>query len=161
MADGPSAFYLAGSLDGSRPGVFYVNTYKFNSQPKYEMISLSLHESNPGHHFQSSFSMEKPDWPLFRKVMEDRIYSQSPSRQKFDELSSQEYSEPLTGFQLTRPLLRVGDSTARNLALTQNSTLNPWTGNRFMAQDILSLYINKKSGICIRDIIFLRALRSP
>ena len=34
MANGPAAFYLAGSLDGSRPGVFYVNTYKFDSQPK-------------------------------------------------------------------------------------------------------------------------------
>ena len=80
MANGPSAFYLAGSVDGSRPGVFYVNTFKFSSQPKYEMISLSMHESNPGHHFQSAYSLEKEDWPLFRKVMEDRIYSQSPSR---------------------------------------------------------------------------------
>ena len=44
------------------------------------MISLSMHEANPGHHFQSSFSLEKEDWPTFRKVMEDRIYSQSPSR---------------------------------------------------------------------------------
>ena len=80
MANGPAAFYLAGSVDGSRPGIFYVNTFKFSSQPKYEMISLSMHESNPGHHFQSAFSLEKQDWPLFRKVMEDRIYSQSPSR---------------------------------------------------------------------------------
>ena len=45
MANGPAAFYLAGSLDGSRPGVFYVNTFKYSSQPKYEMISLSMHEA--------------------------------------------------------------------------------------------------------------------
>ena len=45
MANGPAAFYLAGSVDGSRPGVFYVNTFKFSSQPKYEMISLSMHEA--------------------------------------------------------------------------------------------------------------------
>ena len=37
-------------------------------------------EGNPGHHFQSAYSLEKQDWPLFRKVMEDRIYSQAPSR---------------------------------------------------------------------------------
>ena len=45
MANGPAAFYLAGSVDGSRPGIFYVNTFKFSSQPKYEMISLSMHEA--------------------------------------------------------------------------------------------------------------------
>ena len=80
MSDGPAAFYSAGSLDGSRPGVFYVNTYKYDSQPKYEMVSLSMHEGNPGHHFQASFQLEQESFPTFRKVMEDRIYSQSPSR---------------------------------------------------------------------------------
>jgi len=80
MADGPAAFYTAGTPDGSRPGVLYVNTNKFGSQPKYEMISLSLHETNPGHHLQGSYSLEQEDWPMFRKVMEDRIYSQVPSR---------------------------------------------------------------------------------
>merc|ERR1719260_407169 len=44
------------------------------------MISLTLHESNPGHHLQSSYTLEREDWPMFRKVMEDRIYSQAPSR---------------------------------------------------------------------------------
>ena len=42
MADGPAAFFTAGSLDGSRPGTLYVNTNKFDSQPRYEMVSLSL-----------------------------------------------------------------------------------------------------------------------
>ena len=47
---------------------------------RYEMVSLTLHESNPGHHLQSSYMLEQ-DWPLFRKVMEDRIYSQVASVQ--------------------------------------------------------------------------------
>ena len=79
-ANGPAAFYIAGSLDGKRPGTFYVNTYKYDSQPKYEMVSLAMHEANPGHHFQASYQLEQEDFPTFRKVMEDRIYSQSPSR---------------------------------------------------------------------------------
>ena len=70
--DGPMALYYAGSLDGKRPGKFKVNTHKFKSQPKYEMVSLSLHEASPGHHLQSSFSLEQDDFPTFRKVMEDR-----------------------------------------------------------------------------------------
>ena len=32
------------------------------------MVSLSLHETNPGHHLQSSYSIEQSDWPMFRKV---------------------------------------------------------------------------------------------
>ncbi len=43
---------------------------------RYEMVSLTLHETNPGHHLQGSYMLEQNDWPLFRKVMEDRIYSQ-------------------------------------------------------------------------------------
>ena len=31
---------------------------------RYEMVSLSLHETNPGHHLQSSYSIEQSDWPL-------------------------------------------------------------------------------------------------
>merc|ERR1719192_2819312 len=47
---------------------------------RYEMVSLSLHETNPGHHLQGSYSLAQGDWPMFRKAMEDRIYSQAPSR---------------------------------------------------------------------------------
>jgi len=80
QSNGPAAFYSAGTPDGSRPGRLYVNTNQYSSQPRYEMVSLSLHETNPGHHLQSSYSIEQSDWPMFRKVMEDRIYSQAPSR---------------------------------------------------------------------------------
>jgi len=76
----PAAFYIAGAADGSRPGRLFVNTAKYGSQPRYTMVSLSLHETNPGHHLQSSFMLEKEDWPQFRKMMEDRIYNQVPSR---------------------------------------------------------------------------------
>jgi len=76
----PAAFYISGTADGKRPGRLYVNTNKYSSQPRYEMISLALHESIPGHHLQGSYMLEKKEWPLFRKFMEDRIYSQSPTR---------------------------------------------------------------------------------
>merc|ERR1719347_446505 len=79
-ADAPAASYIAGTPDGSRPGRLYVNTNQYKNQPKYSIISLTLHETNPGHHLQNSYSLEQKDWPMFRKVKEDRIYSQSPSR---------------------------------------------------------------------------------
>eukprot|EP00092_Neocalanus_flemingeri_P033658 GFUD01036589.1.p1 GENE.GFUD01036589.1~~GFUD01036589.1.p1 ORF type:complete len:569 (-),score=198.07 GFUD01036589.1:57-1763(-) len=80
MADYPAAFYIVGTEDGARPGKLFVNTFKYASQPRYEMVSLALHETNPGHHLQGSYMLEKEGMPQFRKVMEDRVYSQAPSR---------------------------------------------------------------------------------
>ena len=62
----PAGFYMAGTEDGSRPGKYSLNTFKFDSQPKYEMISLSLHEACPGHHLQGSYLLEKKGVPQFR-----------------------------------------------------------------------------------------------
>ncbi|KAK4315043.1 hypothetical protein Pmani_013714 [Petrolisthes manimaculis] len=77
---GTGAFYLSGSFDGSRPGVFYVNTYHYDESPKYQMRTLSMHEGNPGHHLQGSHSIESSNMPYFRRVTDDRNYYQAPSR---------------------------------------------------------------------------------
>jgi uncharacterized protein (DUF885 family) len=61
------AFYERASADGTRPGVFYVNTYDLKGQPKYGMETLSLHEAAPGHHFQLSIQQELTDLPRFRR----------------------------------------------------------------------------------------------
>ncbi|XP_018012938.1 uncharacterized protein LOC108670007 [Hyalella azteca] len=44
------------------------------------MLTLSLHEGNPGHHLQGSYALESPDIPYFRASTEDRNYAHSPSR---------------------------------------------------------------------------------
>ena len=81
MGGGPAAYYIAGTADGSRPGKFFVNTKRYDSQPRYECISLALHEGNPGHHLQSCYSMvADPPLPKFRQFMEDRSYYLVPSR---------------------------------------------------------------------------------
>ncbi len=41
-------------------------------RPKYDMMTLSLHEGNPGHHLQASFSISQGNVPTFRTYMEDR-----------------------------------------------------------------------------------------
>lgn len=61
------AEYLMGTPDGSRPGIFYVNTYDLPSRPKYLMQSTFLHEALPGHHFQLSLQNESGDLPSFRR----------------------------------------------------------------------------------------------
>jgi uncharacterized protein (DUF885 family) len=60
-------FYQAPSADGSRPGIFYVNTYNLKAQPKFGMETLSLHEAAPGHHFQVAIQQELEEIPRFRR----------------------------------------------------------------------------------------------
>jgi uncharacterized protein (DUF885 family) len=62
-----TGYYQPGAPDVGRPGYFFVNTYKLNSRPKWEMEALSLHESVPGHHLQLSLAQELPGQPDFRK----------------------------------------------------------------------------------------------
>lgn len=61
------AFYQRPTPDGSRPGVFYVNTFNLRAQPKYGMETLSLHEASPGHHFQIAIQQEITGLPAFRR----------------------------------------------------------------------------------------------
>lgn len=62
-----AAQYFPGTPDGSRPGIFYVNTFQLDQRPKYMMEALSLHEANPGHHFQITVTQELEEMPAFRR----------------------------------------------------------------------------------------------
>jgi uncharacterized protein (DUF885 family) len=68
--------YQAASLDGSRPGIFYANAYDLKARPKWAMEALSLHEGNPGHHFQITIQREQKDLPKFRRFGGYTAYSE-------------------------------------------------------------------------------------
>ncbi len=68
--------YASGTPDGSRPGVFYVNTYNLKAQPIYGMETLSLHEAAPGHHFQVSIQQELTGLPRFRRFEGNVAYDE-------------------------------------------------------------------------------------
>jgi uncharacterized protein (DUF885 family) len=59
--------YVAGTEDGSRPGIFYANAYDIKARGKWAMESLFLHEAIPGHHFQIMIQRENEDLPGFRR----------------------------------------------------------------------------------------------
>ncbi len=61
------AYYQQGTPDGSRPGVFYFNTYDLPSRTTPGMETLYLHEAVPGHHFQISLAQENEALPNFMR----------------------------------------------------------------------------------------------
>ncbi len=72
----PSAYYSGPSVDGSRPGTFFVNLNDINKFTKFGMRTLAYHEAIPGHHFQIALQNELNDIPFFRTQVGFTAYSE-------------------------------------------------------------------------------------
>ena len=66
-AGAAEAFYQRPSLDGTRPGVYYVNFHNMSALPVYQMEATAYHEGLPGHHMQLAIAQELQGVPKFRK----------------------------------------------------------------------------------------------
>jgi len=64
----PPAFYMQPSLDGSRQGQYYINTYQPEERPLHKIAAITFHEATPGHHFQIGIEMELGGLPRFRTL---------------------------------------------------------------------------------------------
>ncbi len=62
---GGIAYYSKGNRDGSRNGTYFINARNLEAFKKFEMVPLSLHEGNPGHHFDLTVFRHAFDFPGF------------------------------------------------------------------------------------------------
>lgn len=93
------AFYQDPALDGSRPGIYYVNLYNMADQPIYQMEALAYHEGIPGHHMQLAIAQELQNIPKFRKLGGNTAYIEGWAL--YSELVPKElgfYSDPYSDF---------------------------------------------------------------
>lgn len=68
--------YMRPSQDGSRPGIFYVNTHDLPSRKNWDRDALYLHEAVPGHHFQLALQQELTGLPMFRRFGGETAFSE-------------------------------------------------------------------------------------
>jgi uncharacterized protein (DUF885 family) len=62
-----NGYYSAPASDGSRPGILWINTYAPGVTDRFNVMTITLHEGLPGHHFQASIAAAQRDLPAFRR----------------------------------------------------------------------------------------------
>ncbi|AOS61464.1 DUF885 domain-containing protein [Actinoalloteichus hymeniacidonis] len=104
------AYYMSGSLDGSRVGTYYANTYEAGERFRYTAEATAFHEAVPGHHFQITIAQELSDLPLIRRIAPLNAYLEGwglYTERLADEMGL--YSDDLAKFgMLTLDSMRAG-----------------------------------------------------
>ena len=70
------AFYQNPPIDGSRPGIFYINLYDVKAQPKWQLPVTLYHEAIPGHHIETCVAHEMEGLPRFRRFASISAFSE-------------------------------------------------------------------------------------
>jgi uncharacterized protein (DUF885 family) len=68
-AGAPGGYAVSPSLDGSRPGAYYINLRDTAEWPKWSLPTLTYHEALPGHHLQGTLAVENESLPLISKAL--------------------------------------------------------------------------------------------
>ena len=64
----PGGSYQGPPLDGSRPGVYYINLRDSGNWPRFALPTLTYHEASPGHHLQVALQREAGELPQWRRA---------------------------------------------------------------------------------------------
>ncbi len=72
----PGGYYTGPSLDGARPGIYWINLKDTADNPKHSLKTLTYHEAVPGHHFQTAYQRSIADMPLIRNMLSYSEYGE-------------------------------------------------------------------------------------
>lgn len=75
-AGAPGGYYQPPSVDGARPGIFFINLRDLGEHARMDLPTLVHHEVLPGHHLQNALSLEAPALPLMRRMPLFSAYSE-------------------------------------------------------------------------------------
>ncbi len=65
----PRGYAQTGSLDGTRPGAYYINLADTGIWPRWSLPTLTYHESVPGHHLQGTIALESAGTPMLHRTL--------------------------------------------------------------------------------------------
>lgn len=68
--------YSGPTLDGSVPGIYWINLRDMNAVPKFDLKTLTYHEANPGHHWQIALNLAQDSLPLIRRIASYNAFSE-------------------------------------------------------------------------------------
>jgi uncharacterized protein (DUF885 family) len=75
-AGAPGGYAQGGSLDGTRPGIYFINLKDTADWPRWTLKTLTYHEAAPGHLFEGALALQSGDLPLYRKTVGFSAYGE-------------------------------------------------------------------------------------
>ena len=130
---GASTHYSGGSLDGTRPGIFWLNLRDTAEAPYWDMLTTAFHEGIPGHHLQRTLQ-KQADLPMLRKVAGFAAYTEGWA------LYSEQLAQEM-GVYATDPAGELGyihDALLRSGRLVTDTGLHALRWSREKAVETLS-----------------------
>lgn len=73
-ASAPGGMYTSPKLDGSQPGVYWINLRDIKANAKFDLKTLTYHEANPGHHWQVALNLAQDSLPMVRRIAPYNAY---------------------------------------------------------------------------------------
>ena len=129
---GASTHYTSGSLDGTRPGIYWLNLRDTGEAPFWDMPTTTFHEGIPGHHMQISLQQEA-DLPMIRKAGGFGAYAEGWA------LYSEQLAQEM-GFYADQPAWELGyihDALLRSGRLVTDTGLHAMRWSREKATETL------------------------
>jgi uncharacterized protein (DUF885 family) len=68
--------YTSPAIDGSKPGIYWINLADMKANAKFDLKTLTYHEANPGHHWQIALNLAQEQLPLLQRIAPYNAYAE-------------------------------------------------------------------------------------